>query len=116
MRDAHRAAYILAIGPIPDGLHVDHLCARRDCVNPDHLRLVTNKQNHENLRGAYRNSKSGVRGVHWVPRLSAWRARVTHHGRKHEVGVFRDLAEAGVAVTNARLALFTHNEQDKDLR
>lgn len=43
---AHRVAYTLVNGPIPDGLTIDHLCRVRLCVNPSHLEAVTN---HENL-------------------------------------------------------------------
>lgn len=42
---AHRVAYELLVGPIPDGLTLDHLCRVRLCVNPDHLEPVTNKEN-----------------------------------------------------------------------
>lgn len=46
---AHRAAYELFVGPIPTGLHLDHLCRNPGCVNPAHLEPVTP---HENaLRG-----------------------------------------------------------------
>ena len=40
---AHRFAYELLIGPIPDGLTLDHLCRVRACVNPAHLEAVTNR-------------------------------------------------------------------------
>ena len=42
---AHRYAYEQVIGPIQDGLHLDHLCRVRRCVNPAHLEPVTNKEN-----------------------------------------------------------------------
>jgi hypothetical protein len=48
-RRAHRAAYEEFVGPIPDGLQLDHLCRVRDCVNPAHLEPVTSREN--TLRG-----------------------------------------------------------------
>jgi hypothetical protein len=42
---AHRVAYTLTHGPIPDGLVIDHLCRNPVCVNPDHLEVVTHREN-----------------------------------------------------------------------
>jgi hypothetical protein len=42
---AHRIAYQLERGPVPDGLQLDHLCRVRHCVNPDHLEPVTQSVN-----------------------------------------------------------------------
>ena len=42
---AHRWAYEAMVGPIPDGLVIDHLCRVRACVNPSHLDPVPNRIN-----------------------------------------------------------------------
>lgn len=55
---AHRAAYELFVGPIPDGLEIDHLCSQRDCVNFRHLEAVTRTENVQRTarRAALRDS------------------------------------------------------------
>ncbi|MFI1018011.1 HNH endonuclease signature motif containing protein [Streptomyces sp. NPDC020965] len=63
---AHRAAYTLTRGPIPEGLVIDHLCRRRLCANPDHLEVVSHRTN-------------VLRGVSPAAR----RARQTHCVRGH---------------------------------
>jgi hypothetical protein len=42
---AHRVAWMLLVGPIPEGLTIDHLCRNTSCVNPEHLEPVTNSEN-----------------------------------------------------------------------
>lgn len=42
---AHRVAYQWFVGPIPAGLHIDHLCFNRSCVNPAHMEPVTVSEN-----------------------------------------------------------------------
>lgn len=42
---AHRISYLMAHGPIPDGLELDHLCRQHSCVRPAHLEPVTHREN-----------------------------------------------------------------------
>jgi hypothetical protein len=46
---AHRASYEFFVGPIPDGLEIDHVwtrgCRHTNCVNPEHLEPVTRAEN-----------------------------------------------------------------------
>lgn len=42
---AHRIAWELTNGEIPKGLQIDHLCMNKPCVNPEHMELVTNREN-----------------------------------------------------------------------
>lgn len=41
----HRVAWEALVGPIPDGMTIDHLCRNRTCWWPDHLRVVEKKTN-----------------------------------------------------------------------
>jgi len=42
---AHLAVYRHLVGPVPEGLELDHLCCNPPCVNPDHLEPVTHEEN-----------------------------------------------------------------------
>jgi len=44
-RDAHRAAWVIYKGPIPNNVFVLHKCDVAPCVNPDHLYLGNHRQN-----------------------------------------------------------------------
>lgn len=110
---AHRFSYELSNGEIPDGLLIDHICHNRLCVNPEHLRLATVKQNLENLRGANANSNSGLRGVYLHKHSGLWSGRVKHDYVTHCVGYFKTKEEANEAVIAKRNELFTHNSYDR---
>jgi hypothetical protein len=107
----HRFAYELLIGPIPATYRIDHRCHNTVCVNPQHLRLATIKQNAENMRAARRDSTTGIRGI--TPFSGRWRAEVRHNRRNYHVGVFSSIEDAEAAVIAKRNELFTHNDLDR---
>lgn len=110
---AHRLAYEWLVGPIPKGLHIDHVCFNRICVNPEHLRAITQKQNNENHRGARSDSSTGVRGV-WRSshNPSKWLAAVKAGDRLWS-RTFDTIEEAEAAAIARRNEVFTHNDLDR---
>ncbi len=61
----HRVIYEMHVGPIPEGLTLDHVCRVRACCNPSHLQPMTLRENI--ARGDY-----------------GWRKRLTHCKNGHE--------------------------------
>lgn len=56
---AHRYAYELTIGPIPDGMHLDHKCRNSWCVRPAHLEPVSPTENHKRRVTRYHPQAKG---------------------------------------------------------
>lgn len=107
---AHRWSYENTHGPIPPGIQVDHICRVTLCVNPAHLRLATNKQNHENIV-AHSDSQTGVRGVYYDNR-GYYYVQVGHNGERHSGGTHSTIGHAEQAAIKLRNRLFTHNDTD----
>lgn len=100
---AHRFAYELANGSIPDGLVIDHKCRNRLCVNPDHLRACTNRENcASGIRGELRPGKSSrFRGAWRRPRYRRWESAIQVDGNIQHLGLFETEEQAALAYAAA---------------
>jgi hypothetical protein len=78
---AHRHAYEVFVGPIPEGLHLDHLCRTPLCVNPGHLEPVSPQ---ENNRRSDSPSARNARATHCVQghEFSQGNTRVRPNGER----------------------------------
>lgn len=110
---AHVFSFILANGPVPDGMMVDHTCHQHECVNPAHLRAATRKQNAEHQIAAHRDSTTGVRGVFLDKRTGRYVAAVTHNRKRYAAGSYLSLEDAEAAAIAKRNELYTHNLADR---
>lgn len=91
---AHRYAWELEHGPIPDGLVIDHLCYVRCCVNVEHLRATSRTANNRNRSGANADNKStGHLNVYPTP-SGRYRVVIEVHGKQKSYGTFASTEEA----------------------
>ena len=101
---AHRLAWELSNGPIPPGLHLDHICWNKACCEVSHLRLATHAQNVRYQSGRPINNTSGFRGVY--RKRSKWAVRVSRDGTVHSLYGFATAEEANEAAIRLRDELF----------
>lgn len=91
---AHRAAYILFIGDIPEGMHVCHTCDVKNCVNPDHLFIGTHRDNMIDMhsKGRWRTGNYGdhLKLSQAMADLIYWDSR-SHQIISNEYGISRSL-------------------------
>lgn len=107
---AHRAAYTLEHGPIPDERQVNHICGNPPCVEKSHLELVTHQQNGEYRTRLASTNTSGYRGVHYDKQDGRYHARVYAGGVLHFLGLFATAEEAAEAAAEGRARLHSMPE------
>lgn len=101
----HVIVWVMHNGPVPSGMFVDHVKPSESLNNSiNNLRLATRSDNNCNRR-LFKNNKSGVKGVRWLPRDSLWQGRVTYKGKVHVAGSFKLLEDAAEAVKKLRIKL-----------
>lgn len=112
-RLAHRMSYELFKERIPSGLFLDHKCFNRACINPEHLRPVTNKQNMEHIKDLRTDNTTGARNVYWCKQTKSWAVVVGHNGTRHWGGRHATFAEADDVAQKIRRELFTHDDYEE---
>lgn len=95
---AHRIVYEALVGPVPDGLELDHLCRNPSCVNPGHLEPVTHAENMR--RGANANKTHCPNGHEYTPenthiRSSGWRQCRACHREQELARIWKNKAGDG---------------------
>lgn len=81
----HRVAYELLVGPVPDGLHLDHLCRVRACCNPAHLEPVTQAENNRRAGEARTHCPYGhALPPHGVKRRACKTCKSEYDRQRHE--------------------------------
>ncbi|MDE2096668.1 MAG: HNH endonuclease [Patescibacteria group bacterium] len=111
LEEAHRAAYVIANGPIGEGLHCLHRCDHPLCVRPDHLFLGTNDDNIRDKIQKGRTVKGrsykeaalspGQKGErHWKSRLTAEQVQSIHERRARGERLRSLASEFGLSETH----------------
>ncbi len=84
-RRAHCVSYEHYIGPVPEGLELDHLCEFKMCVNPLHLEAVTHKENVNrcgSLAGTKASSAAAAAMTHCASGLHKWTEETTRTDKR----------------------------------
>ena len=111
---AHRLAWLYIHGEWPQG-QLDHINRNKDDNRIENLRVVTNKQNQENVV-RWAHNKSGRRGVRFDTGRGKWVAEMKHYGKKHTLGWFDNIIDAVACRMRAEREMFTHSHVLTDLR
>lgn len=83
VQKAHRVAYILTFGELPDGAHILHSCDNPSCVNPGHLRTGTHTDNMQDkvMRGRhFQSNQTHCKRAHPLNDLNTY---MTPDGRRN---------------------------------
>ena len=94
---AHRLAWILFNGPIPNGMEIDHINGCRSDNRIANLRLVNRSENNQNQRKAKSNNKNGYLGVSLHKKSGLYMSRIKINGVCKYLGYFKTPVAAHAA-------------------
>ena len=91
MLKVHRAMYEREVGPIPEGMTIDHLCKVRACLNPDHMEPVTDIENTKRGRHVKLSVADRLEIARLFPDVSA--CQLAARFRVNRTTIYRSLKE-----------------------
>lgn len=101
----HRLIWEHVHGPIPKGMHIDHINGDKSDNRIANLRLATPTENAQN--------RHSTAGVSLCKTTGKWLAQIGNRGQRHFLGRFVDRADAEQAYATAAALLHTHNPKAK---
>ncbi len=96
---AHRVAYELEYGPIPDGMCVMHSCDNPPCINPDHLSVGTHA---DNVRDKTEKGRTPFGDVHSGAKLTTTQAKAIHADPRPHSVIAEEYRVSRSAVSNLK--------------
>ena len=107
---AHRAAWQICNGPIPEGMDIDHINGNGKDNRIANLRIASRSENNQNRRKARKDSVTGIMGVTPHKRSQLFNARITDvSGKKISLGYFKTPEEAGDAYLKCKREIHSFN-------
>lgn len=103
---SHHLSFLAKHGYIPD--FIDHKDGVKGNNHWSNLRDVTRSENMQNRKCAHKNSKSGIKGVHWHKGHKKWNASIRINTKLIHLGSFHDINDAIEARKKGELKYFTH--------
>ena len=97
-RRAHRVAFELSFGPIPEGMCVCHHCDNPRCVRPDHLFLGTNEHNQTDKLRKGRQSKGEMQAAAKLTNAAVLEIRSAHENGESNKSLARRFSVSDSAI------------------
>ncbi|HQZ36793.1 MAG TPA: HNH endonuclease [Ilumatobacteraceae bacterium] len=113
MERAHRQAWMLANGPIPDGMCVCHRCDNPPCVNVEHLFLGTRAENNADRHAKGRSAKGQSGEANPTAKLTA--ADVRKIRKMAAEGMSNMAIAAAFNVSNQNVSIIVSRQSWKDI-
>jgi hypothetical protein len=101
---AHRIVWKILTGDDPGLSEIDHIDGNPQNNRPENLRLSDHGKNQAN-GPAYKNSKSGYKGVYWHKQREKWTAQIQSGKRRKQLGFYNIAEDAAMAYNEAAIVL-----------